>query len=426
MNKIFSLTLILLFYTSAFSQWEIVSEMPVPVKGAKAIVQDTVIYIIGGVSDSLIRGSKKIQAYYPESNHWQVLQDTIIVPRFGLSVESYGDSAYIFGGAITSNDSSYSIEKWGYSDNAKIKDFDYNFNRSFASTSMIGDHLYIFGGYQDFELYDSLSYIVRFDMRDGNVFDSFSINDSFSVEMPSHQMSAVMNDKVFLFGGTLGPILRKISYLDLTNDSWIELDSPLNKPRASGVALPHPNGEEIILIGGKNEGSEALSLVETFNINSYLINDMKYKMSVARSQHAAVIYKDWIYVFGGKNAENIIVGDVEKIMLDSLDEVASTHLADAKGYFSKSFELIGNYPNPFNPQTSIIVQVNNAQHLAINIYDIQGRKIKSLYDNIMTRGKHAISWDATDDSQQSVTSGIYFYTVSSGDIIKTNRMLFIK
>jgi len=257
------------------------------------------------------------------------------------------------------------------------------------------------------------------------VMDSFSINDSFAVEMPSHQMSAVMNNKVYLFGGTLTTILRKISYLDFTNNSWIELDSPLNKPRASGVALPHPNGEDIILIGGKNEESEALRLVETFNINSYLITD-KQKMSIARSQHTALIYKDAIYVFGGKDAENNIVGDIERIMIDSLDNPATTFFADEEGFLNTSFELVGNYPNPFNPQTSIIVKVNETQYLTITIYDIQGRKIKSLYNNILTQGRHAISWDATDDSQHAVTIGIYFYTVSSGDIIKTNRMLLIK
>jgi len=426
MKKILTLILSLLFSSQSFSQWEAVREMPIPVKGAKAIVQDTIIYIIGGFSDSVLTGTKKIQAYYPESNHWEILQDSITVPRWGLSIESYGDSAYIFGGATTTNDSSYSIENWDYHSSSNIKGYDYNFNRSFAATSMVEEFLYIFGGYPDFELTDTLSYLVRFDMINGNVIDTFSVNDSFVVDLPSHQMSAVIDNKIYILGGILNSILRYISYLDLNTYSWHELERRFSKPRAGGVAIAYPDSGQIILIGGKNEESEALNTVEVFDINTHEFKE-KQSLENLRSEHTAVLYKDSIlYVFGGKNENDEILRQVEKATLPLKDYPATTTLENAITYAEKDFELIGNYPNPFNPQTDIIVKVSKPQYITIKIFDIQGRNIKTLYNNNMVQGKHKITWDATDDFKQSVTSGIYFYTVSSGKLTETNRMLLIK
>ena len=319
MKKILTLFITVLIYNSSFAQWDVVSYMPIPVKGAKAVVQDSVIYIFGGYSDSVLTGTKIIQAYYPESNRWKVLKDSITVPRWGLSVITYGDSAYIFGGSTTSNDSSFSIEGWGYQNNANIHWYDHNFNRSFAATSIVDHFLYIFGGYQDHSLFDSLSYLVRLDMIDHSLLDSFSINDSFAVNLPSHQMAALLDNRIYVFGGVLPgiSILRDVSYLDLNTHNWHKLDVTLSQPRADGVALAHPNGYDIILIGGKNEQSEALKRVNAFNTDSNYVEE-KRSLKYARSLHTAVIYKDsLIYVFGGRDVENKVVSAVAWILVQA-------------------------------------------------------------------------------------------------------------
>jgi N-acetylneuraminic acid mutarotase len=425
MKKIFTLCLLLIFYTQSYCQWQVVSEMPVPVTGAKAIVRDSVIYIVGGFSDSVLTGTKKIQAYYPESNRWEVLSDSIKIARFGHSVVSYGDSAFIFGGASIDNDSIYSIEKWGFHNNSHIKWYNHVFNRSFASTSIFDNFVYIFGGFPDANIDDTLSYIVRYDLTNGRASDSFAINDSFAMDLPSYQMSAVANNRIYVFGGVLNNILRNISYLDLNTFSWNELNTTLTKPRAGGVALTHPTKKEILLIGGKNEESEALDWVEAFSYETPHFYD-RSPLSYARFEHTAVIYKDsLIYVFGGKNADKEIIPQVEKIDFFNI-EIATTVLENSKAHINYDFQLLGNYPNPFNPQTDIKIQVNKSAHFVINIFDIQGKKIKTLFNNNLTAGKHTVSWDATNDFNKSVTSGIYFYTVSSGKDLKTDRMLLIK
>ena len=289
---------------------------------------------------------------------------------------------------------------------------------------MVDENLFIFGGNPDFELYDSLSYLVRFNMLTGNVLDSFAINDSFEVDLPSHQMSAVVDNKVYIFGGILISILRQISYFDLNTYKWNTLTETLHEPLAGGVALTNPNGEEIILIGGKNEESEALNFVDVYFVQDRMIS-RKESLNIARSEHTAVFYNDTIYVFGGKNAKNEIVSSVEKAILPLTDSTA-TSIENQYSYINKDFELIGNYPNPFNPLTEIIFKLNKPLLITINIYDITGQKIKTLYNDNLAQGRHSITWDATDNFNRAVTSGIYFYTISSGKLTATNRMLLIK
>lgn len=427
MRKLLIFFVTFLFYSQTFAQdWEVIGDMPIPVTGAKAIVQDTAIYIFGGYSDSLL-GIKNIQVFYPKSRTWKILEDSLIVPRYGLSTESYADSVYIFGGATTANDSNYSVEQWGFNDNSIIRWYNPNFNRSFSTTAMINEYLFIFGGYPNFQLNDSLSYLVCYNMLNGDVTDTFSINNNYTPEdMPNHQMSAIINNKIYIFGGISGNILRDIGYFDLNTNIFTAFQEKLPAPRAAGVAIPSPEGDSIILIGGLDEESKALNNVDIYNVWQKTIEN-KSPLNIARSELTAVLYDDSIYVFGGKDAtppEGKVVSSVEKVTLPLGNITAN--LAAKDYYVNKDFELIGNYPNPFNPLTHIVLQVNKPQYIYINIFNIEGKLIKSLFNNFLPQGKHNISWNATDNMNKEVASGIYFYTISSGKLTTTNRMLLIK
>ena len=75
--------LVLVFSHLFASDWEVVGEMPIPVKGAQAIVHDSQIYIIGGYSDSTFSPINKIQVYNPDLNSWLVIEDTLTLSRYG-------------------------------------------------------------------------------------------------------------------------------------------------------------------------------------------------------------------------------------------------------------------------------------------------------------------------------------------------------
>ncbi len=91
------------------------------------------------------------------------------------------------------------------------------------------------------------------------------------------------------------------------------------------------------------------------------------------------------------------------------------------------YALFNNYPNPFNPTTSIRFQMPETHNVQLTIYDSQGRIVKQLIKNeSMSRGEHVVTWDASDEIGNRVASGMYFYRFVSGKFSKMGKMILLK
>ena len=91
------------------------------------------------------------------------------------------------------------------------------------------------------------------------------------------------------------------------------------------------------------------------------------------------------------------------------------------------FALHQNYPNPFNPSTQISFDVPEGSELVrLNIYNILGKKVSTLLNNVVNPGKHKIEWNAKDNEGNPVASGIYFYELSSSSFTARKKMLLIR
>jgi hypothetical protein len=71
--------------------------------------------------------------------------------------------------------------------------------------------------------------------------------------------------------------------------------------------------------------------------------------------------------------------------------------------------LSQNFPNPFNPTTTIEFSIQIDSKVELSIYNIKGQRVKTLTDNHFEKGNHSIIWNGDDDSGKVVSSGIYFY-----------------
>ncbi len=91
-----------------------------------------------------------------------------------------------------------------------------------------------------------------------------------------------------------------------------------------------------------------------------------------------------------------------------------------------STELVGNCPNPFNPQTSINFSLAEPGKVTIDIYNIKGQKVRSLVNDKYDQGNHKVVWNGTDDTNRGVGSGIYFYKMKSGRYTSTKKMILLK
>ena len=80
--------------------------------------------------------------------------------------------------------------------------------------------------------------------------------------------------------------------------------------------------------------------------------------------------------------------------------------------FTFGTRLRNNYPNPFNPSTTIEFSIQNDSSIAISVYNIKGQKIKTLANNEFIKGTHSVIWNGDDTAGKSVSSGIYFYKLN--------------
>ncbi len=88
---------------------------------------------------------------------------------------------------------------------------------------------------------------------------------------------------------------------------------------------------------------------------------------------------------------------------------------------------LSNYPNPFNPSTSIMFNVKqNSDFVNLEVYNIKGQKVKTLINEEMQSGKHSIIWSGLDDENKPVSSGIYFYKLKTNKKESVKRMLLLK
>ncbi len=92
----------------------------------------------------------------------------------------------------------------------------------------------------------------------------------------------------------------------------------------------------------------------------------------------------------------------------------------------KTFELYNNYPNPFNPITTIKFQLPKKSDLSVVVYDILGNKVRTLEKGTRNAGVHTIQWDGKNNKNEKVSSGIYFYTLKTSEFNRTHKMILLK
>jgi len=107
-------------------------------------------------------------------------------------------------------------------------------------------------------------------------------------------------------------------------------------------------------------------------------------------------------------------------LIDSSSATADETLSAGAG-------LLGNYPNPFNPSTTISFSLGNEGFVALDVYNVRGQRVRSLVRGVYGAGVHKVVWNGVSDDGRSVGSGVYFYRmVSGGQYVGVKKMLLIK
>jgi hypothetical protein len=100
--------------------------------------------------------------------------------------------------------------------------------------------------------------------------------------------------------------------------------------------------------------------------------------------------------------------------------LVSTGIKNEPGFPLKS-ELLQNYPNPFNPSTEIKFSITNNENIKIKVYNSIGQEVADLVNQTLTAGNYSIKWDA-----KNFSSGIYYYSLTSGNYFNIKKMILLR
>jgi photosystem II stability/assembly factor-like uncharacterized protein len=235
-----------------------------------------------------------------------------------------------------------------------------------------------------------------------------------------------------IFAGTYSGI-----FLSTDNGvSWAEMSTGLTNKGVFSLVF---NGEN--LYAGTFSGVFVSTNYGTTWDNIGLVNEEVWTLAVNNGiliagigSGGVFVYKDKSKIWMGRGLNNLGSGIMCFATVDQ-NLFVGTHL---KGLWRRSlsevltvsrrnnrlpndFQLFQNYPNPFNPNTTISFIIPTASHVTLKIYDILGRELSTIVNEQLDAGEYSKVWDAKE-----YTSGIYVYTLQSGLLSATKKLLLQK
>ena len=107
--------------------------------------------------------------------------------------------------------------------------------------------------------------------------------------------------------------------------------------------------------------------------------------------------------------------------------ISATALSLVNNYMPESVNIEANYPNPFNPSTTIPVKVSQSDYIHINIFDSNGKLVKKLFNGELLIGQYSFRWNGLNEHNVLVGSGIYFCKIiKNNNILSSQKMVLLK
>jgi len=124
----------------------------------------------------------------------------------------------------------------------------------------------------------------------------------------------------------------------------------------------------------------------------------------------------------------LMIDDIQSVMVEESIVLSSmSPLTISKDQITPARMSLGqNYPNPFNPVTTLVYELSEDALVSMSVHDLSGRLVKDLISEQQSAGHRTIKWDATNNSGQPVSAGVYLYKIQIGDMMQTKKMVLLK
>ncbi len=219
-----------------------------------------------------------------------------------------------------------------------------------------------------------------------------------------------------------------IKYDSVGNEVWVRrYNGPPGNGSDFGYALALDDFSNVYVTGGSGGGATDMDYATIkYHSNGDAAWVMRYTGPGSGSDYGRAIAVDDsgnVYVTGSYTSAS-----TEKDICTIKYVQTSSGVTDETGDRERPFEFVlsQNYPNPFNPSTKIEFTLAKSGFVTLQIYDVLGRKVRTLVSEELSAGYKSVVWDGKNEDGEDVASGVYFYQLKVGDFSEPKKMLLLK
>ncbi len=293
---------------------------------------------------------------------------------------------------------------------------------------------------------DIFGAVVQFPVNSlKNVNYKFTTVDAFECSTQTDR-NVYLNDEEFdVVGGELGPIVMPLAYFDHCSTIWKDLEVVFSVSFAE-EEIP-PAAEDTVAVNGSPSGDPNVinwdipSLNEMFDDGvapDGYAGDLIYTKSVVFPEYSnmGIAYKYLVnteYECPDEGDRYLWLnptdfdaeGNPQVLPLDFYSLCHPVNVDDIVPA-DRIARLDANWPNPFNPKTTLRFFLKEDTHVRLEIFDISGRKIRSLIDADAFSGEHLAQWNGVDEHGNLVPSGVYFAKLTAAKEVQTQKLTLLK
>jgi len=278
--------------------------------------------------------------------------------------------------------------------------------------------------------------------EDNTIFESGNWDENGEIigvdeEFEPHHQTIRHENQVQIYQSLMQDVDGNVTYTLLRGSEYIKD----NRIPPKGFRSDIENYEDIAIIGNANNDPD-------FNLNSTGLegtgaDEIVYKIPISELDQQFNVKVELRYqtvspgflnnlfsysqnkVMTFKQYYNSI--DVTPILIKSLSgNITKTNIKQNIKAVPQKYGLMNNYPNPFNASTIIEYLIKAPSYHELYIYNINGRKVKTLYEGTCPAGEKKIVWDGRDNNSKNAPSGIYICCIKFNDEIYTKRMVLLR
>ncbi|MBT6113971.1 MAG: hypothetical protein HOH03_10210 [Candidatus Marinimicrobia bacterium] len=421
------------------------------------LLPDGRVFVAGGVLyNEFPPYIDKCEIYNPYGNSW-VLTDDLNYARSNHTSTLLDSEFVLITGGLNENGSLSSTELFFIADNSIIEvDSMNNSRNNHASIKLSNGKILVSGGFFESSFGEStIGSCEIFDPLSGQ----WEITGELNYPRGDHQAILLSNGNVMVVGGHefWGTPVNTVEFFDPTTELWTEIDGTIF-PRPF-ISLETINENIFLISGGNIDTCEVFNYVtSTWSEVAPFEFSREYGMKTVKLVNGNVLLtgtREECEVFSVPNMSWVRVSDMPsvrfnhtltllesgKVLLVGGNSSHTTYIynpdtttvgSQIETDLPKGYSLHNNFPNPFNPKTTIRYEIPEYSVVTLKLYNINGHLVKTLIDGDQNPGSGSVVWDGTNKSGLRLSSGIYIFIMRAKSIYSnklftsTKKMIFLK